>query len=196
MALHYNENGFLYIGPEHSEEDVDDFVEEAFRIGLENGEKRHRLADLEQRARDAMQTRTGKRETLEEMFAWVDSLVEEPSREGDEVTSEQKLAGLLEEFRQAREAYLDTTLPFMKYDPKVSNEPVRWVETVRHYRNYLVDYTVDQYAAVEEYRIHLFEGEVLVAVQLAARRYIIARDYGIFDDSWEVVWKLRFGGAV
>lgn len=31
---------------------------------------------------------------------------------------------------------------------------------------------------------------------IAARRYIIARDNGIFDDSWEVMWKLRFGGSL
>jgi len=30
---------------------------------------------------------------------------------------------------------------------------------------------------------------------LAARRYIVARDYNVFDERWEMVWKLQNGGA-
>ncbi|MGA1849456.1 hypothetical protein VH570_01295 [Sphingobium sp. HT1-2] len=42
-----------------------------------------------------------------------------------------------------------------------------------------------------------FDSQTLAdEARTAARRYIIARDNGIFDDSWEVMWKLRFGGAV
>ena len=32
-------------------------------------------------------------------------------------------------------------------------------------------------------------------VRQVARRYIIARDFQVFDEKWEVLWKLTYGGS-
>lgn len=89
------------------------------------------------------------------------------------VTSEQRLAELLAEFEAA------------------------WDQILGKIADYDLDYAahdidLDRLGS----DIYCDEYGRWVRLRDAARRYIIARDNGIFDDSWEVMWKLRFGGSL
>ncbi|OAH42785.1 hypothetical protein AX777_05975 [Sphingobium yanoikuyae] len=101
--------------------------------------------------------------------------------------TQQRLAELLAEFEAARVSHVDQLL-------EVRHE-LQHVE-------YILHLSPDDLIAKEQTRVddpwsYCYPPyETWTNLVQAARRFIIARDNGIFDDSWEVMWKLRFGGAV
>lgn len=128
-------------------------------------------ADLLDRLEESKATRTDKRETLEELYEWV-----------DEVERETRLQALLEEFNNQVEAYADWMRA--KTGEVVSLD---WTPDIAAHRH-------DVFVAGGYITRGTTAYEWSEAISIPARRYIIARDFNEFDPKRaDMLYKLSDG---
>ncbi len=102
-----------------------------------------------------------------------------------------RLKQLREEFEAVREAYLAHEHDFTDECHTIPPIDEPWVVTTDALWPHLTDWNVDQWAIGNQ-----MDGEENKPVEVAARRYVIARDFNEYREGhWQALWKLQNGGA-
>lgn len=150
------------------------------------------MADLEQRLLDSKATRTGKRETLDELIAWANQVEAGPLIDITDMPEDEFIAMVMEPSPQPSLADLEREFDAARSDFAYHNSNIL-IEKYNDRRNSVAKMKPE----VAAQWVFKEKDDIAEKVILAARRFIIARDFHEFEDGkWQMLWHLKYGGSI